>query len=132
MNSEKSSQQESNKLDHSSETSTDRIHVLILMRSDVQEDTTQEEMPDSIEEFTFITSRNQAKFLEYTKKYVDMTPEDGTIVVGNVSLEPVAMTGFSTPAGNPIVHAISGAFLEFLKQGAGDYIGDINQTLSIN
>ena len=129
MNSEKSSQQESNE---AGSTNHDRVHVLILMRSDVQEDTTQEEVPDSIEEFTFITSRNQAKFLEYTKKYVDMTPEDGTIVVGNVSLEPVAMTGFSTPAGNPIVHAISGAFLEFLKQGAGDYTGDINQTLSIN
>ena len=129
MNSEKSSQQESNE---AGSTNHDRVHVLILMRSDVQEDTTQEEMPDSIEEFTFITSRNQAKFLEYTKRYVEMTPEEGTIVVGNVSLEPVAITGFSTPADNPIVHAIFGAFLEFLRQGAGAYIGNISQNLSIN
>ena len=132
MSSEKSSQQGSKKLDHLSETSTDRIHVLILMRSDVQEDTTQEEMPDSIEEFTFITSRNQAKFLEYTQRYTEMTPEDGTIVVGSVSLEPIAMTGFSTSVGNPIIHAISGDFLEFLKQGAGEPAGSINANLSVN
>ena len=122
MNLEKPSQQEPK----------EQVHILILLRSSAGDDPSQEEMNDSVQEFTFAICGNQEKFLQYANHHEQEGIEGGTTVVGGLTMSPKVLAGFMTDKGNMFVQGILVGLMELIIKSHSQDEMAITKDLSVN